>query len=108
MAQESRERLREILEAIVSKDLVSPGDVVVETGLPRYLVLAAFQCLEALGIVEPVFTKGSYKVYTSTIYAKKLLKALQAGEEKPVLALLSEPSISPINQVGGEAATQST
>ncbi len=93
MSQTARERLKEVLEVIVSKELVSPGDAVVETGLPRYLVLAAFQCLEALGVIEPAFVKGSYKVYTPTIYAKKLLKALEAGE-KPVLALLAEPTSS--------------
>jgi len=97
LTQNARARLKEILEVIVSKDLVSPGDAVVETGLPRYLVLAAFQCLEALGVVEPVFTKGSYKVYAGTVYAKKLLKAIESGE-KPILALISEPtgSIEPI------------
>ncbi len=93
MSQAARERLKEVLEVIVSKELVSPGDAVVETGLPRYLVLAAFQCLEALGVIEPAFVKGSYKVYTPTIYAKKLLKALETGE-KPVLALLAEPASS--------------
>lgn len=91
MAETARDRLREILEVIVSKELVSPGDAVIETGLPRYLVLAAFQCLEALGVIEPVFAKGSYRVYTSTIYAKKLLKALETGE-KPIIALISEPA----------------
>ena len=87
----SRERLATILEAIVSRDVVSPGDVVVETGLPRYLVLAAFQCLEALGVIEPVFVKGSYKVYSATIYARKLLEALKAGAERPLFAIVSPP-----------------
>jgi len=93
LSQTARERLKEVLEVIVSKELVSPGDAVVETGLPRYLVLAAFQCLEALGVIEPAFVKGSYKVYTPTIYAKKLLKALEAGE-KPIVALITEPASS--------------
>ncbi len=104
MSQTARERLKEVLEVIVSKELVSPGDAVVETGLPRYLVLAAFQCLEALGIIEPAFVKGSYKVYTPTIYAKKLLKALESGE-KPILALLSEPASSVSTTLSSEATT---
>lgn len=95
----SRERLRAILEVIVSKDVVSPGDAVVETGLPRYLVLAAFQCLEALGVIEPVFVKGSYKVYSATIYARKLLEALKSGAERPLLAIVS-PSHSIAEQHG--------
>ena len=88
MAESSRERLREVLEVVVSREYVSPGDVVVATGLPRYLVLAMFQCLEALGVVEQVYARGSYKVYTGTIYARKILEVLRGGSEAPVLASL--------------------
>ncbi len=87
MAESSRERLKEILEVLVSQEFVSPGDVVVKTGLPRYLVLAAFQCLEALGLVEQVYSKGSYKVYTATIYARKVLELLRETNA-PVIPLL--------------------
>jgi hypothetical protein len=90
---QARERLSRILEAIVSRDLVSPGDVVVETGLPRYLVLAAFQCLEALGILEPVFSRGSYKLYTPRPLARKLLDALKAGVRDPLLAIVEAPTV---------------
>ncbi len=92
---QARTRLQKILEAIVSRDLVSPGDVVVETGLPRYLVLAAFQCLEALGLIAPVFSKGSYKLYTARPLARKLLEALRAGVEDPLLALIEPPVSHP-------------
>ncbi len=83
----ARERLIAVLEAIVSRDLVSPGDVVVETGLPRYMVLAFFQCLEALGVVETVYSKGNHKLYTSRPIARKLLEALRSGTENPIMAL---------------------
>ncbi len=98
---EARERLAEILEAIVGREYVSPGDVVVETGLPRYLVLAAFQCLEALGLVEQVYSRGSYKVYTATLYARRLLEALRSGSEAPLLAALTA---APGVHKSGEAA----
>lgn len=78
----------EILEAIAAADLVSPGDIVVKTGLPRYLILAAFQCLEALGLIEQVYVRGSYKVYTITMHGRKVLEALRAGEP-PLSALFN-------------------
>jgi hypothetical protein len=73
---------------LASREYVSPGDVVVATGLPRYLVLAMFQCLEALGVVEQVYSRGSYKVYTGTVYARKILDLLRSGEDTPVLTML--------------------
>ena len=94
----ARERLAEILEAVVAREYVSPGDVVVETGLPRYLVLAVFQCLEALGLVEQVYSRGSYKVYTATVYARRLLEALRSGAPSPLLAAVSG---SPAAAAGG-------
>ncbi len=97
MAESSRERLKEILEVLVSQEFVSPGDVVVKTGLPRYLVLAAFQCLEALGLVEQVYSKGSYKVYTATIYARKVLELLRETNA-PVIPLLVSSSQPPMPQ----------
>ena len=99
---ESRERLAEILEALAAREYVSPGDVVVRTGLPRYLVLAAFQCLEALGLVEQVYSRGSYKVYTITVYGRRVLEALRSGEEAPLLAAL-RPSLSAASSAEGEA-----
>ena len=103
--EEARARLIEILEAVTRSGYISPGDVVVATGLPRYLVLAAFQCLEALGIIEQVYSRGSYKVYTATMHARKLLDALKAGEPAPVLALLGseEHQEAPVAAEGGEA-----
>jgi sugar-specific transcriptional regulator TrmB len=89
-----------VLEALVARDFVSPGDVVVETGLPRYMVLAYMQCLEALGVVEPVYVKGSHKLYTVTPLAEKLLKALKEGARRPIEAILAgieAPSSQPSN-----------
>lgn len=101
MAESSRDRLRAVLEVLASREYVSPGDVVVATGLPRYLVLAMFQCLEALGLVEQVYSRGSYKVYTSTVYARKVLDILRSGES-PVIPLLVAGG-APAAPVAGEA-----
>ena len=54
---------RVILEALRRKGASNPGDIVAETGLPRYLVLAAFQILHDLGYIKLVYNKGSHKVY---------------------------------------------
>lgn len=72
---ESRERLKKILEVMVGR-IVTPGDVVTLSGLPRYEVLATIHVLEALNIVEVINEKGNYKVYKVTDLGLKLLKAL--------------------------------
>jgi len=72
-----RERLRNIIKSMVGK-VVTPGDVVSLTGLPRYEVFAAFHVLEALGIVELVNEKGNYKVYKLSNLGLRLLEALES------------------------------
>ncbi|MET1102026.1 MAG: hypothetical protein ABWW69_06100 [Pyrodictiaceae archaeon] len=91
-----RERLIVILDALTKKELVSPGDIASETGLPRYMVLAAFQCLEALGVIEMVYSKGNHKLYAARPVASELLKLLKEGVEAPALAIIRR-------QVEGEA-----
>ncbi len=74
-----RSRLKVILEAMVGR-VVTPGDVVNLTKLPRYEVLATFHVLEALNIIEVVNAKGNYRVYKLTDLGLKLLRALQKFE----------------------------
>ncbi len=74
-----RERLKNIIESMVGR-VVTPGDVVAATGLPRYEVLATFHVLEALGIIELVNEKGNYRVYKVSGLGIKLLKALESAE----------------------------
>ncbi len=80
-----RERLLVVLREISGRDVVAPGDVAAKTGLPRYYVLAMFQCLEALGVVSLVYSKGSHKLYSPTALASRLLEALEAGVDHPLL-----------------------
>ncbi|AWR99628.1 hypothetical protein [Metallosphaera hakonensis] len=71
--------LKVILEA-VSDGALNPGEVVIKTGLPRYEVLALFHVLEGIGLVEPIYSKGSHKVYQLTDKGKTVLEGLQKGE----------------------------
>jgi predicted transcriptional regulator len=53
----------QILRSLQEKEAANPGDIVMSTGLPRYLVLAAFQILEELGFIKLIYHRGSHKVY---------------------------------------------
>ncbi len=91
--REQREKLVRILKVLVDRETVTPGDVVVETGLPRYEVLAAFHFLEALGVVRLIYWKGSYKIYASTRYAHLLLEALAEPDPLEALAKMLASSL---------------
>ncbi len=89
----------------MDRELVSPSDVVVATGLPRYSVLAMFQCLEAMGFVRPVYTRGSYKLYSATIYAKKLLDMLKKDYDIAEFLVSGENASSSLGEEGVESGT---
>ncbi len=101
---QQREKLARILRVLIEKETVTPGDVVVETGLPRYEVLAAFHFLEALGAARLVYWKGSYKIYSATRYTRLLLEALEAEEPLEYIAEKLAPTPNPVNTVAPEAA----
>ncbi|MCE4617524.1 MAG: transcriptional regulator [Desulfurococcales archaeon] len=65
--------VKRILESIAESPK-APGDVVAETRLPRYLVLASMKCLEELGLIEPLYARGSYKIYVTTALGEIVLK----------------------------------
>ena len=79
-----RERVVAVLREIVSGGLVGPGDVVVRTGLPRYEVLGVFHVLEALGVVERVYSRGNYRLYSPRPVAVRLLEVLEEGVSDPL------------------------
>jgi hypothetical protein len=70
---------RRILELLLEKRALAPGDAVSLTGEPRYRVLASFQCLEELGLIEKVYSRGTYKIYQLSMVGEKLLKKAGAG-----------------------------
>ncbi len=105
---DQREKLAKILRVLVDRETVTPGDVVVETGLPRYEVLAAFHFLEALGAARLIYWKGSYKIYTATRYTRLLLEALQAEEPLEYIAeklASTQPSIAGVEAPAEAEAT---
>ncbi|MBP1357184.1 MAG: hypothetical protein JZD40_01695 [Sulfolobus sp.] len=70
--------LKVVLEAIKNGAL-NPGEVVVKTNLPRYEVLAIFHVLEELSLIEPIYSKGSHKVYRLTKKGEDVLEGLEKG-----------------------------
>lgn len=56
-----------------------PDDVVAATGLPRYKVLAYMQLLEALGFLDKVYSRGTYRVYTLSGLGRELLGVLRSN-----------------------------
>ena len=101
---QQRDKLARILRVLVERETVTPGDVVGETGLPRYEVLAAFHFLEALGAARLVYWKGSYKIYAPTRYTRLLLEALEAEEPLEYIAEKLAPSTIPHAVASPEAA----
>ncbi len=89
---------RRILELLAERKALAPGDAVALTGEPRYRVLASFQCLEELGLIEKVYSRGTYKIYQLSMLGEKLLQKAGAASladalENIVLGLeLGEPS----------------
>ena len=66
-----------ILELLDRDGPTSPGDAVISLGAPRYRVLSAFHCLEELGLAAPLYSRGTYKIYTITERGRMLLRAAQ-------------------------------
>ncbi len=86
---EFKSRLKLILMNMRDR-VVTPGDVVSLTGLPRYEVLATFHILEALNLVELINSKGNYRVYKLSELGIKLLKALE--KESEVILKIESPN----------------
>lgn len=72
-----------ILESLEEAGVAGPGDLVSQTGLPRYKVLAVVKCLEELGLVEAVYSKGSYRLYRLSRLGARLLEEARAGVAVP-------------------------
>jgi len=95
---------RRILELLLEKKALAPGDAVALTGEPRYRVLASFQCLEELGLIEKVYSRGTYKIYQLSMTGEKLLKTAGANS----LAEALETLVLGLGVEGGAGAHAST
>ena len=71
----------EIVLDAIKNGALSPGDVVVKTNLPRYEVLALFHIIEGLGLIEPIYSKGSHKAFRLTKKGEEVLEGLKKGYE---------------------------
>ena len=79
-----------ILETLKSGGPMGPGDVAQRLAAPRYRVLSTFHCLKELGLIEEVYSKGSYRIYTITLAGRTLLEeAEKAGGLAAVLERLA-------------------
>uniref|UniRef100_A0A7J3ZKI2 Transcriptional regulator n=1 Tax=Fervidicoccus fontis TaxID=683846 RepID=A0A7J3ZKI2_9CREN len=76
----SRAISTEILKALNEAGAANPGDIVTRTGLPRYIVLAAFQVLHELGYIRKIYDKGSHKIYVLTEKGRSLLE--ESGDNR--------------------------
>lgn len=68
-----------ILETLRTGGPMGPGDVAQRLAAPRYRVLSTFHCLRELGLVEEVYSKGSYRIYTITLAGRALLEEVEKG-----------------------------
>lgn len=100
-----------VLRVLRDSGPLGPGDVAARLGIPRYKVLASFHVLNELGIVEEVYSRGSYKIYTLSIIGRRLLELAEAGVhpsavvEKGVEALGESLNNSPTGMAGMEASS---
>ncbi len=99
-----------VLEAL-SEKARGASDVVVVTRLPRYRVLAYMQLLEALGFIERIYSKGTYRVYSLTSLGRKLLDVLKSNLEFRIEVVVKEPKDSEVaigEIVSGEGVVEAS
>ena len=102
-----------VLRALEEAGAAGPGDLVAATGLPRYRVLASVRCLEELGLVEVIYSKGSYRVYRVSGLGRAVLDAVESGASlaeviergvgTPTPSTMPPPAGAPGSVGGGEA-----
>ncbi len=68
------EALRALREAPLG-----PGDLASRLGIPRYKALALAHLLEELGLVEKLYERGTYKIYTISHIGGEVLRLGDAG-----------------------------
>ncbi len=95
-----------ILELLEKEGPLSPGDAVAHRGAPRYKVLAAFQCLEELGLIAPLYKKGTYKIYQVTDAGVILRKASERSSIADQLYQAIQSLEALGSHVGSEAVAE--
>jgi len=72
--------IKDILLNFEETGAMSPGDVAQKLNVPRYKVLATIQCLADLGFLDPLYSRGSYKIYQISLLGKKVLDKLKSED----------------------------
>lgn len=97
----------DLLELFKEKGPLSPGDVSQQLNMPKYKALAMVSCLSNMGLLEPLYVKGSYKIYKISLVGQQFLeKAGKAGTAAAAMEdiLLAQQAIHE-SQQDKEAAT---
>lgn len=96
-----------ILEALKEAGIAGPGDIVIATGKPRYLVLSTLKILEELGFVEAVYSRGTHRIYRVSALGLLVLEAGLKGLRDAVeagLKVISEEGPEEVNSDYSKAA----
>ncbi|MGC9112668.1 transcriptional regulator [Acidilobus sp.] len=97
----------DLLELFKEKGPLSPGDVSQQLNMPKYKALAMVSCLSSMGLLEPLYIKGSYKIYKISLAGQQFLeraeKAGTAAAAMEELLLTQQPANE--SQQEKEAAT---
>ncbi len=80
-----------ILALLRERGPMAPGDAVAALGEPRYRVLAAFHCLEELGLARKIYERGTYKLYHVSLAGETLL---ELARERQASTIIEEALIS--------------
>ncbi len=73
------ELIVDVIRAFRDSEAMSPGDVAQKLGVPKYKALSLVSCLSEMGLLEPLYSKGSYKIYRLSELGSALLDEIEAG-----------------------------
>ncbi|MGC9071102.1 MAG: transcriptional regulator [Acidilobus sp.] len=70
----------DVLKAFKDGKPMSPGDVAQRLGIPKYKALSVVSCLSDIGLLEPIYAKGNYKIYRLSGLGEAILAELEGGK----------------------------
>ncbi len=71
----------DVIKAFKDSEAMSPGDVAQKLGIPKYKALSLVSCLSEMGFLEPLYSRGSYKIYRLSELGEALLQEVEGGRE---------------------------
>lgn len=74
------ELIIDVIRAFRDSEAMSPGDVAQKLGIPKYKALSLVYCLSEMGLLEPLYSRGSYKIYRLSGLGQSLLEEVMAGK----------------------------